>query len=176
MPADWFFELGELKRIPRTGWFSAKVRHPETVAEHSFRTACIAYALALEEGVDAEKACVACLFHDAAEARTLDAHKVAKAYVTVNVEAAWRDQLENAPKKTRTALSKNVPPDIRRVVKDADVLELAVTAKEYLASGCVEAKTWLDLAGPQLKTRTAKAWFKKIKSAKPSDWYKEFRR
>ncbi|MBI4360210.1 HD domain-containing protein [Candidatus Micrarchaeota archaeon] len=176
MAVDWFFELGELKRIARSGWWSAKVRHPETVAEHAFRAACIAYALALEEKQDGEKACVAALFHDAAEARTLDVHKVAKKYVVVDAEAAWRDQLQNAPKKTRDALGKRVPAEIQVVVKDADVLELAATAKEYVAAGYGEAQTWFDLAGPKLKTKTAKSWYAELRRAKPSDWYKKFRR
>jgi putative hydrolases of HD superfamily len=173
--ATWIYELGELKRIARSGWWSAKVRQPETVAEHSWRTACIAYALALEEKADANAALVFALFHDAAETRTLDLHKVAKAYVTTQEKKAWQDQLENAPDKTREALCNAPPETVLRVVKDADVLELAATAKEYVAAGHVEAKTWLKLAGPRLKTKTAKKWFSEIKKTSPAAWYAKFR-
>ncbi len=174
--ANWIYELGELKRIARSGWWSAKVHQPETVSAHSWRTACIAYALALEEGTDAEKAAVAALFHDAPEARTLDAHKVAKAYVAVDEKRAWRDQLAQAPEKTRTALSQTISGEVAAIVKDADVLELAATAKEYLAAGYAEAQTWLDLAGPRLKTKTAKKWFAELKKTGPANWYQRFRK
>ena len=39
--ARFVYEMGLLKRAPRTGWFLAGVEDPETIAEHSFRTAMI---------------------------------------------------------------------------------------------------------------------------------------
>ncbi len=173
--ADWVYELGELKRIARSGWWTAKVRNPETVAEHSWRTACIAYALALEEGIDANAAVVAALFHDAAEARTLDVHKVAKKYVRPDANKAWHDQCAASPAKTRVALDKPLPPEVHRVVKDADLLEMAASAQEYLAAGHVEAKRWRDGVKSKLKTRTAKKWYNEICKTKPDAWYRELR-
>jgi len=170
--ADWVYELGELKRIARSGWWTAKVRQPETVAEHSWRTACIAYALALEEGTDANAAAVAALFHDAAEARTLDLHKMAKAYVHSDDKRAAQDQRAASPAKTRVALDKPIPPEVQRVVKDADLLEMAASAQEYLAAGYVEAKTWRDGVKDKLKTKTARHWYRELCRTKPDAWYK----
>lgn len=174
--AEWLYELGELKRIARTGWWTAKVRHPETVAEHSWRTACIAYALALEEGQDAPAAAVAALFHDAPEARTLDLHKVAKNYVHADAKRAAQDQNAASPAKTRRALDKPIPSNIHAVVKDADLLEMAVTAQEYMAAGYVEAKAWRDGVKPKLATKTARKWFRDIRKTKPDAWYQELKR
>jgi len=173
--ADWLFELGELKRIARSGWWSAKVRHPETVAEHSWRTACIAYALALEEGLDGNVAAVAALFHDAHEARTLDLHKVAKRYAQPDDEKASADQRADSPARTRLELEKPLAPALKAVVKDADLLEMAVTAQEYMAAGHLEAQKWRDGVKNKLKTKTAKKWYGEICRTKPSAWYAKLR-
>ncbi|MBI2445766.1 HD domain-containing protein [Candidatus Micrarchaeota archaeon] len=171
--AEWLYELGELKRIARSGWWTAKVRQPETVAEHSWRAACIAYALALEEGLDAPAAAVAALFHDAHEARTLDLHKMAKKYVRSDAIRAAVEQNAASPAKTRLELDKPIPSAIKTVVKDADLLEMAVTAQEYMAAGHVEARAWRDGVKAKLATKTAKKWYGEIRRTQPSEWYRK---
>jgi hypothetical protein len=37
--AKYLYEAGQLKRVKRSGWWIAGVKDPESVAEHSFRTA-----------------------------------------------------------------------------------------------------------------------------------------
>lgn len=64
--------VGRLKGLPRTGWLEAGVKNPESVAEHSHRTAVIAMVLADLQGQDAEKAMRMALLHDLAEAETGD--------------------------------------------------------------------------------------------------------
>lgn len=64
--------VGRLKGLPRTGWLEAGVEGPETVAEHSFRTAVLAMVLADLRGLDAGKAMRMALIHDLAEAKTGD--------------------------------------------------------------------------------------------------------
>ncbi len=39
-------EWGHLKRLPRTGWLHAGIKYPESVAEHSHRTAMLAWMIA----------------------------------------------------------------------------------------------------------------------------------
>ena len=41
--ARFGYEVGQLKLVKRTGWWVAGVRDPESVAEHSYRVAVIAY-------------------------------------------------------------------------------------------------------------------------------------
>ncbi len=53
--------------IPRIGWVNAGVRDPETVAEHTLLVSYIAASLAKEMGLDAGKAALLALIHDAAE-------------------------------------------------------------------------------------------------------------
>ncbi len=42
----FLYEAGTLKQTRRTGWWMAGVRDPESVAEHSWRTALIATIIA----------------------------------------------------------------------------------------------------------------------------------
>ena len=69
---EFIFELGQLKRTPRTGGAKLGIKQPETVADHSFRSAAIGFLLAEMEGYDPYQVAGYCLFHDAAETRTGD--------------------------------------------------------------------------------------------------------
>jgi putative hydrolase of HD superfamily len=62
--AKYLYEIGYLKHLKRSGWWRMGVRDPESVAEHSYRTAVIGYVLANLEGADPEKTASICLFHD----------------------------------------------------------------------------------------------------------------
>jgi len=76
--ANFFFEVGMLKRTPRTG-FQFLGSGAQSVAEHSFRTAIIVYTLACLYGtVDTARVVQLCLFHDVPEARIGDLNYVAK--------------------------------------------------------------------------------------------------
>ena len=46
---NFLYEMGLLKRYKRTGWMIAGIDNPESIAEHSFRTAIIGYLLAVME-------------------------------------------------------------------------------------------------------------------------------
>ncbi len=78
---NFFFELGMLKKTPRSG-FQFLGSGGESVADHSFRMTLIGYSLAkMSPGVDLFKVVCLCLFHDAPEARTGDMNYVNKQYV-----------------------------------------------------------------------------------------------
>jgi putative hydrolase of HD superfamily len=69
---DWlrFFSLiGRLKTLRRQGWIDRGVHEPESVADHSFRLALMAWVLAqVRPDLNAERAAVIALVHDVAEA------------------------------------------------------------------------------------------------------------
>ncbi|HEX9314813.1 MAG TPA: HD domain-containing protein, partial [Actinomycetota bacterium] len=44
--ARFAYELGHLKQSARTGWWMVGVSHPESVAEHTLRTALLGFVLA----------------------------------------------------------------------------------------------------------------------------------
>ncbi len=117
-------EAGSLKLVPRSGWLKLGIKLPESVAEHSFRAALIAFVLALKGGEDLNTACRACaaaLLHDIHESRTMDLHKIAKEYASVDEERARSEQL---PFEVDFG-------DVEKYVRDADKLELAFQAVEY---------------------------------------------
>jgi putative hydrolase of HD superfamily len=87
---NFLFEVGILKKIPRSG-YQFLGTGGESIADHSFRVAIIAYLLAKREPeADAQKAVLMSLFHDLPEARTGDHNYVNKRYVVVNEDKAGR--------------------------------------------------------------------------------------
>ena len=59
--------IGILKTIERTGWVRNNIPHPESVAEHSFRTGILAMLLAKEMNVDPLKSIKMAPIHDIGE-------------------------------------------------------------------------------------------------------------
>jgi putative hydrolase of HD superfamily len=67
-------ELHNLVRLPRIGWIMAGVKDAESVGDHCFEAAVLAYLLAshVEPKVDIGKVLVMLLFHEVGEARMSD--------------------------------------------------------------------------------------------------------
>jgi putative hydrolase of HD superfamily len=63
---------GNLKRVRRKGWVDRGVPDAESVADHSYRLALLAWAVARERGLDADRALKVALLHDLAEAEIGD--------------------------------------------------------------------------------------------------------
>ena len=59
---------GALKRVRRRGWVLRGVTEPESVADHSFRTALLALVLARDDSFDRGRCVAMALVHDLAEA------------------------------------------------------------------------------------------------------------
>lgn len=68
----FLIEAGKLKRVKRAGWITHGIKEPESVAEHSFRTAVMAAVLADKFRVNKGKAVIMALVHDLAEAEIGD--------------------------------------------------------------------------------------------------------
>jgi len=175
----FFYEIGQLKRVKRSGWWIAKIKDPESVAEHSFRTAIIGYVLSKLENVDSYKVLLMCLFQDVPEARLNDLHKVGHRYVDFRKaeKDAFNEQLERLPKESREEL-KELFEDFQThkskegvVAKDADLLECAVTAKEYIEIGYKDAQNWIDNVEKYLKTKSAKEFLEIMKKTGSDSWW-----
>ncbi len=94
----FLYELGLLKRYPRTGWLQLGVRTPESVADHSFRASVVATVLASAEGADPQRAAFLALWHDSQETRTTDLPHLAQRYVTsAPHEQITEDQVRPLP-------------------------------------------------------------------------------
>jgi putative hydrolase of HD superfamily len=182
--ARYIFEAGMLKRVRRSGWWAEKVENPESVADHSFRTAIIAFLLARMEGEDetgANRICTAAVFHDMQECRIGDLHKIAARYIHVSEELGRKVEREQAadlpPIMKRSVLGTlDLSENERTILKDADYLECAFQAKEYADIGYKGAETWVKNIGKRLKTKSAKMLIEKMRKMDSNSWWKGLKR
>lgn len=77
---NFFYEVGMLKRNPRTGWLVAHVKNPESIADHTTRSVFIGYILAFLEDADPKEVALICAFHELGEARIGNLHKIQTNY------------------------------------------------------------------------------------------------
>lgn len=172
---NFFFELGMLKKTPRSG-FQFLGSGSESVAEHSFRAAMIGFALArLDTSVDPFKVVCMCLVHDLAEARTGDLNYVNKRYVTVDESGAMADLADSLPfgdeLKALLKEYRDSETEEARLVHDADQLDLIVELKEQNDLGNSYASKWIHFARRRLITSTAKKIAEEILSTDSTDWW-----
>lgn len=178
--AEFLFEMGQLKRTPRSGWLLLGVPLPETVAEHSFRTAVVGMALAVMEGADTGRTAALCLLHDSAETRIGDIHAVGRAYLT-----------EAAPAAVAAHQTSGMPSDMAktfqgliaeyeagetheaRIARDADKVELLLQAVEYQAQGHA-TDAWRENSIAALRTISAQELARAITAADPHHWWSAF--
>lgn len=172
--ADFIFELGMLRKTPRTG-YQFLGSGQENVAEHSFRTAMIGYILAHQAGADPARTVFLCLFHDVPEARVGDFNYVNKIYNSAQVELALSHALEG------TGLEQAVLDMWQeleaeesleaRLAKDADQLDFIANLKEEQDLGNPYATKWLEHALLRLKTEEARTLAQAIQSTDMSAWW-----
>lgn len=174
-----FAEAGLLKKIKRSGWWVAGIKDPESVADHSFRCAVIGYYMAHLEKVDPFKVMAMALFNDIHESRINDLHKMGHYYIDFKEaeKRVFKDQvagLDQGVKKEMTALRKEYDDQKTKagiIARDADILECLLQAKEYYDSGHLKAKKFFKVAPDHLKTKTAKALWKQMKTWDSSRWW-----
>ena len=57
------------------------------------------------------------------------------------------------------------------IAKDADLLELAVRAREYIERGYTDASEWFEAARQRLKTKSAKELLEQLPNVSSSSWW-----
>lgn len=161
---EFIFELGQLKRTPRTGWFKLGVKNPETVAEHSFSTAAIGFLLAEMEEIDPYRVAGYCIFHDVGETRTGDLDWLAQKYLDKGdylSSEVIEDQIAKLPDQLRASMEElyEYPEEggeIHKVARDADLLDLIFQAIVYGESGTKGVQDWIENTIPLLNTDSAR--------------------
>jgi putative hydrolase of HD superfamily len=138
-----FLEItGILKQTERTGWVEVGVYQPESVADHTFRTAFLCMLYADMEALDSLKLMRMALIHDLPEAVIGDLtppHKTAE--TKEKEEAAMNQILSLLPKKQREnylAVWREYQEGKTReakAVRQLDKIEMALQAKEYEKMG-----------------------------------------
>jgi putative hydrolase of HD superfamily len=160
----FLYEIGQLKRSPRTGWLTAGVSSPESVADHSHRASVIAAAIAAMEGADPQRAAFLAIWHDSQETRTTDLSHLAKKYVRpLRNETVTSAQVSHLPAALanviREAVEEYEARETReaRCARDADKIELLLQAREYADQGHPGLRPFMDSALAALRTASARA-------------------
>jgi len=171
------YELGLLKRVRRTGWWHAGVRDPESVAEHTMRTAQLAALIAAEEGADPARAAFLALWHDTQETRTGDLPHTATKYLTKpDPRQITADQTERLPDRSRDTVRAAVDEYESRqtqealCARDADKLEMLLQAIEYRDIGVSRVDGWIDSACKDLKTEASRRIAEAAIALSPLAW------
>ena len=173
--ADFLFEVGMLKRTPRSGFQFLGTGH-ETVAEHSLRAAVIGYTLGrLSGNVATERIVLMCLFHDLVEARTGDLNYVNKKYVKADEEAAVRDMTAELPfgdeiRSLAEEFNARSTPEAE-FARDADQIEMILQLKELGDLGNRYARDWIDSARKRLRTDMGVRLARSILNTDFSAWW-----
>jgi putative hydrolases of HD superfamily len=179
----FLYEIGLLKRYPRTGWALAGVPAAESVAEHSFRAATIAAILAAAEDADPHRAAFLALWHDTQETRTTDLPHLTKRYVTTAAnETVTEDQIRPLPSAIASMISGAVseyegaetPEAI--CARDADKLECLLQAREYQDQGHQNLQPWIDSSLASLHTSTAKQLASEALTQNSLEWLQQAQR
>ncbi len=135
---DFLSTAGGLKAIPRTGWVESGIDDPESVADHSYRTALTAMVLSDINGLDTCKVMRMALLHDLAEAEVGDVtprekmenhreledeamRRILSGFEDAQRELYWSIWVEFQDNKSEEAV----------LVHDADKIEMVLQASEY---------------------------------------------
>jgi putative hydrolase of HD superfamily len=173
--ADFIYETGIHSKTPRSGlWFLGSGH--QSIAEHLFHTAMIAYALChFEPKADKNKVVLMALVHDIGEGRTSDHNYVHQRYGRLAEAEAVADIAKNVPfggeieslfkeegeRKTLEA----------KIVKDADNLEWISTLRVEEVKGNIKAKAWINSAVKRLKTKGGIKMGKLLLTTHPDGWW-----
>ena len=172
---DLLFEANMLTRLPRSG-YQFLGAGKESVAEHSFMTAFICFAMArLEPEADVEKLLSMALVHDLAEARTGDLNYVQRQYVTAREDLALSRMAYDFP------LGKHIESLVMEfnrgrtreamLAKDADQLSFILELKKLQDVGVKTPEKWLPHVLERLKTDTGRRLAEGMLASEWDDWW-----
>ena len=140
-----FQEVNKLKHIKRKGWVLRNVAEPESVADHSYRTALIAMFLSDQQELDTEKVIKMALLHDIQEAIVGDITPVDEEYddKAEIEEQAIQEMLAGYPEyiKIWQEFNAMASPEAK-LVCDADKIEMLLQAQEYEGLGYEVSDFW----------------------------------
>ncbi len=173
-------EAGILKAVRRSGWWMLGMKNAESVADHSFRAALLAYLLAKMEKADPYEPVMIALINDLHEARINDLHKVGHRYIDFRT-AEWKaskEQLSSLPEPIRKEMGRwvfellNQSTRAAVIARDADILECMIQGKEYADQNHhPRAIDWMKRPAHLLRTPSAKRLARRLKTWKSDRWW-----
>ena len=173
--ADLLFQAKLLKDIPRSG-FQFLGAGDESVAEHTYSTAFIAFVLAhIVPDIDGCRLISMCLVHDLTESCIGDLNSVHKDYVCADADKAIRETVEGLP------FGENLEDLIRefeanqtleaKLARDADQLALIMDLKALADLGYKPPEKWLPPIVDRLQTDTARSLADDILKTPYDNWW-----
>lgn len=173
--ANLLFEAKILKEIPRSGYHFLGIGK-ESVAEHCFSTAFIAYVMSrMEPEIDALRLIGMCLIHDLPEARIGDLNTVQKNYVDADEAKALHDAIKDlAFGKSLTDIFNEYREGNSMEAKlahDADQLALILELKDLMDIGYKPPKTWIQNVLNRLETETGQKIAKAVMDTRRDEWW-----
>ena len=136
----FFGRVGGLKSEPRKGWvMKLKMKHPESVADHSYRVALMGMVYSDSRGLDTEKVVKMALLHDLPEVIVGDSIPGERAPAKKRLlESAAMDEIlsdvnPNLARRYRAIweeYEEQVSPEAR-LVSQLDKVEMVFQASEY---------------------------------------------
>ena len=173
--ARLLFEANHLKKTPRSG-FAFLGAGKESVAEHSFCTAFIAYLLSeIEPEADPLRLVTMCLVHDLPESRIGDINYVQKKYVTADESEALKDGCGDTPfgsaiEALITEFNKGDSLEAQ-LAGDADQIALIVELKTLSDIGYHPPQKWLPHVLDRIKTDAGRALAESILQTDWDEWW-----
>jgi putative hydrolase of HD superfamily len=172
---DFVYETSNHSKTPRSGlWLLGS--GTQSVAEHLFHTAMIAYALAhLEPKADRKKIVMMALFHDIGEGRVSDHNYMhqrygrlaeANAVADIAVSVPFGKEIQDLYKEEQARETLEA-----KIVKDADQLEWISTLRAEEIKGNAKAKEWIHIAIKRLKTKSGQKLGQKLAATHPDSWW-----
>jgi putative hydrolases of HD superfamily len=174
------FEAFHLKQVKHEGWRLAWIENPDSIAEHSLNAAQIWYILAKMEWADANKVAMIMIWHDFAETRIWDIHRIWTRYMNnkkeienaiMDEQFGWlefEEEIRSAFKEYEEKITLEW-----KIAKDADYLEMAFQAKIYKEKWYAEAEDWIANVWRSLRTESAKSIWNEMIKTSFVDWWKE---
>ena len=149
MILDFFKSAINLKNISRQGWIDKlSLKHPESVADHSYSMAIMGMIMSDLENYDSEKILKMILLHDLAESKIGD-------YTPGEIDADKKERIENNAffeitaklpitlksqyDEIWTEYQNHATPE-SKIVHQIDKLEMALQAKTYQKQGAPKEK------------------------------------
>jgi len=166
--------IGKLKNVKRTGWKIRGVKNPESVAEHSYRTALLAMLIADKEGLNTEKLVKMALLHDLEEAingdiPTLEKVKLDKKKLFEKNKKTVQKSLSVLPKNLQKEYldiwieSQKCKTKYAKLLKQIDYIEMMIQCLEY------------EKSQPGVKKNLVDFW-ENVSGTKHFKWDSEFQK
>ena len=163
MVIDFLFGAESLKKVPRQGWIDKMgIRHPESVADHSYMTCLISMILSDMMGLDTCKVVRMAMLHDLAESRIGDMvpDQISRHEKKMLENAAMSSMLNMLPRAMRASYKalwdefQNAKSNESRIVHDADKFEMALQARIYSkTTGTTSAGVFYDSARESIQSK-----------------------